>query len=164
MVNNNKDNNHDNQLEIELIKKDISMLIKLSEKMDLTLDKFQQITADLTKLVYLSERRLEEQEKAFDALDNKIEKNNNIRIEAYNEIKGTLAEHKELLEKNQDFTEQNKYSLNILNEKFQDYKTSCEKLREEVSTINIWRYMIMGGIALGVFLLTKAVDVLKLFR
>lgn len=131
------------KMEIELLKKDISSISKLCEKMDVAIDKIQQVASDLSRIVSLQEQKMQIQEKINQEVETILEKQQ--------------KEHKtEIKELNDKIV---KVESAIL-EELQNVK---EDISKKIGVIEAWRYTIMGAIAFGVWLLATVFDLAKLF-
>lgn len=129
------------KVEIELMKKDIGMISKLCEKMDTTIDKLQVVATELSKLVSLQEQKMQAQEHI----------NKEVEVILERQQKEHTTDIKELNQKI-DRTE------NAILHELQKVK---EDLGKKINVIETWRYMIMGGISLAVFLIAQTLDFLK---
>lgn len=131
------------QMEIELLKKDISSISRLCEKMDVAIDKIQQVASDLSRIVSLQEQKMQIQEKINEEVENILEK----------QQKEHKTDIKELNEKI------NKIETTILDE-LQNVK---EDLSKKIGVIEAWRYTVMGAIALATWFVAQALGLAKLF-
>ncbi len=158
----------DQRVEIELLKKDISIMASLCEKFDTTIDKMQEIAANLSKMVSLQEQRLENQEQTTKEMQSVLEMR---RIEHNNDIKELHSRitnvNKELSDK---IEETEKTILQELQEIRKEIKDSHNKenvedksLMKRLEQIEAWKYMLMGGIAVITWVLAKA-DLSAIFK
>ena len=131
------------QMEIELLKKDISSISRLCEKMDVAIDKIQQVASDLSRIVSLQEQKMQIQEKINEEVETILEK----------QQKEHKTDIKELNEKI------NKIETTILDE-LQNVK---EDLSKKIGVIEAWRYTVMGAIALATWFVAQALGLAKLF-
>jgi polyhydroxyalkanoate synthesis regulator phasin len=60
--------------DIELMKRDIGLISKLVEKIDVTIDKLQQVATDIGRIVALQEQKIMSQEKVNDEVDRLLER------------------------------------------------------------------------------------------
>jgi uncharacterized protein YpuA (DUF1002 family) len=133
----------DLDLEVELIKKDISQISKLVDKFDVTIDKLQQVAVDITKIVSIQEQKIQQQDRINSEVEDEardvrrkvddIEKNLSIKL--------TESETKILKE-------------------LQNVKSDLDK---KITALEAWRYMVMGIISVVVFVVSQAVGLAKLF-
>lgn len=138
------EDNFNQKIEIELLKKDVSMISKLCEKMDITIDKLQQVASDISRIVSLQEQKMMVQEKINDEVEKALDR----------QQKDHVKEIKELNDKI-DRTE------NTILDELQKVR---EDLSKKIGVIEAWRYTVMGAIAFGVWLLAQALDLAKLFH
>jgi vacuolar-type H+-ATPase subunit I/STV1 len=138
---NNAVSAYSQKVEIELMKKDIGMISKLCEKMDTTIDKLQVVATELSKIVSLQEQKMQAQEQI----------NKEVEVILERQQKEHTTDIKELNQKI-DRTE------NAILQELQKVK---EDLGKKINVIETWRYMIMGGISLAVFLIAQALNFLK---
>lgn len=133
----------DLDLEVELIKKDISQISKLVDKFDVTIDKLQQVAVDITKIVSIQEQKIQQQDRINSEVEDEardvrrkvddIEKNLSIKL--------TESETKILKE-------------------LQNVKSDLDK---KITALEAWRYMVMGIISVVVFVVSQAVGLAKFF-
>jgi len=158
----------DQRVEIELLKKDVSMITTLCEKFDTTLEKMQDIAFNLSRMVSLQEQRLENQEESTKEIQGVMEMR---RIEHNNDIKELHSRittvNRELSDK---IEETEKTILHELQEIRKEIKDSHKKESVETPTflkrlesIETWRYMMMGGIVVITWILAKS-DIGKIFK
>lgn len=129
------------KVEIELMKKDIGMISRLCEKMDTTIDKLQVVASELSKIVSLQEQKMQAQEqinKEVEAILDRQQKEHTTDIKELNQ-KIDRTEHAIL----------------------QELQKVKEDLGKKINVIETWRYMVMGGISLAVFLIAQTLDFLK---
>lgn len=151
-----------NKMEIELVKKDVMLITRLLERYDATLQKLQDVAIDLSKVVSIQEQKLQMEEKAQLRDSQILQKLKQDTTDDIRELHDKVNAVKSDLTEKIDNTE-----ANILNEIHKLRKDTDDKnigMNNKITAIEIWRYGIMGAIALGVFLLSKAVDVAKLFH
>ena len=158
----------DQRVEIELLKKDVSIMATLCEKFDTTIDKMQEIASNLSRMVSLQEQRLETQEVATKELQSVMEMR---RIEHNNDIKELHSRittvNRELSDK---IEETEKTILHELQEIRKEIKESHTKESQEGSSlmkrlekIEAWKYMMMGGIVVVTWFIAKA-DLSAIFK
>ena len=158
----------DQRVEIELLKKDVSIMATLCEKFDTTIDKMQEIASNLSRMISLQEQRLETQEVATKELQSVMEMR---RIEHNNDIKELHSRittvNRELSDK---IEETEKTILHELQEIRKEIKESHAKESQEGSSlmkrlekIEAWKYMMMGGIVVMTWFIAKA-DLSAIFK
>lgn len=158
----------DQRVEIELLKKDVSIMANLCEKFDATIDKMQEIASSLSRMVSLQEQRLENQEVATKEIQSVMEMR---RVEHNNDIKELHSRittvNRELSDK---IEETEKAIIHELHAIRQEIKESHNKeagkdqsFMKRLEQIESWKYMMMGGIVLITWILAKA-DLSKIFK
>ena len=139
------------RIEVELLKKDVAMITRLCEKMDTTIEKVQQVAADLTRIVSVHESKFTDQDKSNAELEKNVDQNK----------KDNASDIKELHEKidrvNNDLRAKIAQTEGTI-------LAEIQKLKTDINELSSWRYMIMGGVALFVFLFTKGADIIKFFK
>lgn len=143
--------------EIELLKRDVGAISKLCEKMDITIDKLQQVAGDISRIVSLQEQKMQIQDKINEEVEQALERNQKDHLTDIRELNSKINTV------NDDLTRRiNQIEKTILNQ----MEVQTKELSEKIHTINTWRYMIMGGIALAVFLVGQLLDldITKLLR
>lgn len=129
--------------EIELLKRDVGAISKLCEKMDITIDKLQQVASDISRIVSLQEQKMQIQDKINDEVERALEKS---QVDHYSDIRDLNSKI-------------NQTETKILNE----LQKVREDLSKKIGVIEAWRYMVMGAIALATWFIAQALDLAKLF-
>lgn len=145
---------YEQRLDIALIKKDLKNIGNLCEKFDITIDKMQEVASDIAKVVYLQEQKLTQQEKINTEVDSKL-----------NELQKDHT--KDIEDLNRKITAVNIELTNKIDQSqskiVAELQSGRQQLRDEINNINtnlnkkigeidVWRYMVMGGIALAVWI------------
>lgn len=156
----------DYKLDIALMKKDINNITHLCEKMDTTIDKMQDVASNLSKVVYIQEQKITSQEAHNKEVDSKLE---NLQKEHNKDIEEL---HDRISKVNTELTSKIEQSqTHIVSELI----TGRQQLREEINNVNtnlnkkigeidMWRYMVMGAIALAVWLFANLTGLSKIFH
>lgn len=158
----------DQRVEIELLKKDVSIMATLCEKFDTTIDKMQEIASNLSRMVSLQEQRLETQEVATKELQSVMEMR---RIEHNNDIKELHSRittvNRELSDKIEETEKTIIQELHAIRQEIKEsHKTKEDEessLMKRLSQVEAWKYTMMGGIIVITWVLAKA-DLSKFFR
>ena len=154
-------NEIDNRLEIELLKKDVSVVTALLGKFDTTIEKMQEIATSLSRMVSLQEQRIETQEEVTREVQSVLEMR---RLEHNADIKDLHSRittvNRELTEKIADTENKILEELKALREEIKKEKTS---VATKISQIEMWKWMVMGAIALAGWLFGQAINIAKLF-
>lgn len=159
---------YDQRVEIELLKKDISIMASLFEKFDSTLDKMQEIAANLSKMVSLQEQRLENQEQTTKDMQSILEMR---RVEHNNDIKELHSRittvNRELSEKIEDTEKTILKELHDMRKEMKDNAVKDDKnensLANRLSKIEAWKYTVVGGLIVVTWVLAKA-DIGQIFK
>ena len=151
----------DNRLEIELLKKDVVTMSALLAKIDTTIDKVQEIASSLSKMVSLQEQRIEAQETVQKEVQNTLELR---RLEHNNDIKEIYARintvNSELSGK---IEETERTILQELQEIRRELKAEKNNFGSQLKSIEMWKWMVTGGVAIVAWLIAQAINLGKLF-
>ena len=159
----------DQRVEIELLKKDVSIMTSLFEKFDKTIDKMQEIASSLSRMVSLQEQRLDNQEGTTKELQSVLEMR---RLEHNNDIKEL---HSRITTVNRELSDKIEETEKIILQELQEIRkeikeshtTKEEKehipLMKRLESIEAWKYTMMGGIVVITWVLAKA-DLGKFFK
>jgi uncharacterized protein involved in exopolysaccharide biosynthesis len=155
----------DQRVEIELLKKDISIMASLCEKFDTTIDKMQEIASNLSRMVSLQEQRLENQEEATKEIQGVLEMR---RIEHNNDIKELHSRittvNRELSDKIEETEKTILQELHVIRKEIKDSHTREDaSFSKRLAQIEMWKYMVMGGIVVITWILAKS-DIGKIFN
>ena len=146
------------QLEVELIKRDIVTLTHLCEKIDRTIDKLEDVSVTLSRMVSLQEQRLETQEKATKELKSEF-------------IAETRDIHKRINDVQKDLVERiDDIEVRILDE-IQKLRVELSRMEPSPSTdvsnrlsdIEKWRWVLTGGALVVGWLLSHIFDIINFF-
>ena len=147
--------NNNQEIEIELLKRDVNMLSKLCEKMDTTIEKMQQVASDIAKIVSVQEQKFQMQDRLNEEVNRVLDKQQKEHTEDIKELNSKINKVSE------DLTGKIEKTETIIIEAILKIKeelgTFNTNLNNKIGEIDMWRYMIMGGIALGVFILSEIV-------
>ena len=149
-----------NKLEIELLKKDVTVITNLFNKFDVTIDKLQEIASTLSKMVSIQEQRIEAQENITKEIQNALEQR---RMEHNTDIKELhtriSAVNSELTGKIEESEKAILSELKRLREELSGEKVS---LLDRLSAVEGWKWMLTGVFAVVVWLLTR-IDISQFF-
>lgn len=150
----------DNRLEIELLKKDVVTMSALLAKIDTTIDKVQEIASSLSKMVSLQEQRIEAQESVQREVQTtlelrRLEHNNDIK-EIYSRINTVNSELSGKIE------ETERTILQELQEIRRELKAEKTSLGSQLKSIEMWKWMVTGGVAIVAWLVAQAINLGKL--
>lgn len=132
------------QIDIELLKKDVNILTSLCEKLDASIDKMQEIASNLSQLILLQQQRLEIQEKTTKEIESVLEMR---RVEHNTDIKELHSRittvNRELTEKIHETENKILFEIKSLKEELNKDDASTNK---RLFDIESWKWMVMGGI------------------
>lgn len=150
------------KVDIELLKKDVTIMSALLSKFDTTIDKMQEIATSLSRMVSLQEQRLETQEKVTSEVQSILEMrrqehNNNIK-DVYNRINTV---NKELTDKIENTEAKILEELKKIRE---DLTKKDEGFGARLGSIETWKYGIAAIVTFLLFLIANnAINISKLF-
>jgi len=158
----------DSRVEIELLKKDVTIMATLCEKFDTTIDKMQEIASNLSKMVSLQEQRLLTQEETTKDIQGRLEMR---RMEHNAEIKELHSRittvNRELTEKIEDTEKAILEELRAIREDMKkerkNEKEEDTSLSSRISKIENWQYMVIGAVVVITWILAK-VDFSKIAK
>jgi hypothetical protein len=150
------------KLEVGLLKKDIDQITILCEKFDLTIDKLNDLSASMAKMLALHEERIEHQEVEDKTLKDLLELRRQDTVkdikEVHSRITTTDRELSSKIEsmegrlKNQ-IEESNKQTLDAVQKLAEYQKQHHENTTKRLVVLEKWKWMMVGGgIVLGVVL------------
>lgn len=151
---------NNNRIDIELLKKDVEVISNLFNKIDITIDKLQEISTTLSKMVSIQEQRIDAQEV--------ITKEIQITLEARRmEHKSDIRElNSRISSVNKELTEKIEASEKKILEEIVSLRNeltgSNKSVIERLLTVEGWKWMVTGAIAVVVWLLSQ-VNIIKFF-
>jgi chromosome segregation ATPase len=141
------------KLEIELVKRDVTSITKLCERIDGNVEDMKKLTSDISRLVSLQEQKIKMQEDANKDLEKAITDQRNEHDRDVNDLSNRINTV------NRDLTNKIDQTETVI---LSEIKTLKKELTDSIGQINTWRYMVIGGTALAVFLISNFAS--KLFR
>lgn len=153
--------NYNAKIEIELLKKDVTIMANLCEKFDKTIDKMQEIASNLSRMVSLQEQRIETQEKISKEVQTMMELR---RVEHDTDIKELHSRinttNRELSAKIEETENKILHELKSLREEIQKTNNEGSKsdltVMERLAAIESWKYMVVGGIMVATWIMARA--------
>ena len=137
---------YSNKLEIELVKRDVSVISRLCERIDSNVDDMKKVASDLSRIVSLQEQKLQMQEQTNREVESALAQQRTEHDKDVNELSNKINTV------NRDLTNKIEQTESVI---LSEIKTLKKELTDSIGEINTWRYMIMGGIALAVFLVSN---------
>ena len=155
-------NDLDNKIEIELLKKDVTIMTSLMEKFDTTIEKMQEIASSLSRMVSLQEQRLEANELATKEVQSILEMRRQEHRDDIRDLYSRINTVNNVLTEKIEETE--KTILKELHELRQELKGDEKTLGSRLNQIEMWKYGVMAVVGFAVFLITKFIDIAKIFH
>jgi len=150
---------YNSRMEIELLKKDVSVIATLCEKFDTTIDKMQEIASSLSRMVSLQEQRLESAEESTKEMQSVLEMR---RVEHNNDIKEL---HSRITTVNRDLSdkieETEKIILHELQAIREELRNDKSSFSNRINKIETWKYMVVGGLMVATWIAAKS-DITKI--
>ena len=137
---------YSNKLEIELVKRDVSVISRLCERIDSNVDDMKKVASDLSRIISLQEQKLQMQDQTNREVENALTQQRSEHDKDVSELSTKINTV------NRDLTNKIEQTESVI---LSEIKTLKKELTDSIGQINTWRYMIMGGIALAVFLITN---------
>lgn len=139
--------------EVELLKKDITLINDVFKKLDTTIEKLEELTASMTKILSLHEQKLEYHERKDQDLDRLIELR---RTELLNDIKEL---HSRVTTVNRELTTQIEHTETKITSEIKALKEHITQEHKQASNvveqIQRWKWMILGGSAAVMWLISS---------
>lgn len=139
--------------EVELLKKDITLINDVFRKLDTTIEKLEELTASMTKILSLHEQKLEYHERKDQDLDRLIELR---RTELLNDIKEL---HSRVTTVNRELTTQIEHTESKITNEIKALKDHITQEHKQASNvveqIQRWKWMILGGSAAVMWLISS---------
>lgn len=152
------------KLDVELIKKDILVVNDICRKLDTTIEKLEELTVSMTKILSLHEQKLEYQEKRGQELDKLIELR---RTELLADIKEL---HSRVTTVNRELTTQIEQTEQKITEEIKSLKNCITenhgKSSDLFQQVHRWKWSIVGGFIAIVWIISNVnlSAVSKLFK
>ena len=144
----------DSRIDIELLKKDVTIISDLCRKFDTTIDKMQEIASNLSKMISLQEQRIEHQEEISKEVQGILEVR---RMEHNTDIKELHSRittvNRELSDKIELTEKKILDELHCLREELTKEKTS---FGGRLSQIETWKYTVVGALMVITWILARA--------
>jgi molecular chaperone GrpE (heat shock protein) len=166
-------NGKDYRLEIELLKKDVGSVSHLYERMEKSISKLETAANDLSKVSFEQDQRFKHQDTINEDMEKKLEKHIIESDERSKELNKKIESVDDKIDNVKiDLTQKIQQSQTTIVEEMlrgrvelrDEINKITENLNKKIGDIDMWRYMIMGGIALFVFLVGNMSGITKFFR
>ena len=136
----------DLKLDIGLLKKDVEQTDELCHKLSESLSKIQELNVNLMQMITLHEQRHEQHEKAEQELKEDIKELHSRITTVSREINDRIDQVEQHITNRID-----DLRSDLIKHKQQDKKT----ILTELSEVEKWKWMILGGVLMAGFLLGK---------
>ena len=147
------------KIDIELLKKDVTMISSLCTKFDTTIDKMQEIASNLSRMVSLQEQRIVVQEKITQEVQSVLEKRRQEHVEDTKELHSRITTvNRELTQKIDESEKRILAELHSMHTELMAEKTS---FADRLSKIEIWKYTVVGALMIVSWLAAK-IDIIKI--
>lgn len=152
-----------NELNIQVLKlqSDMSQINVLVDRLDVTISKLTEVSTSVSQLLAVQGNRLDQQEKSSNQISYLLEKRKDEMVESYEilhkRITNTEREHKAEVEK---------LETKILDEIKairEENKDMHAALNKKIVELEKWMWVVTGGAAVVGFLLSKVIDLDKIF-
>lgn len=149
----------DLKIDVELLKKDVTMISNLCSKFDTTIDKMQEIASNLSRMVSLQEQRIVVQEKITQEVQGVLEKRRQEHVEDTKELHSRITTvNRELTQKIDESEKRILAELHSMRTELMAEKTS---FADRLSKIEIWKYTVVGALMIVSWLAAK-IDIIKI--
>jgi chromosome segregation ATPase len=149
------DSRSQNQVDIAVIKRDIENIRSTFQQSESAIGRLERVASDISRNASVHEQKINSQDRWISDVERVLEsqrQENNSEIQALNARINTVN--------NELSSKINQTERAILTE-IQQMKFDLSK---KIAEIDMYRYMVMGGIAVVIFFLSKAIDVVKIFN
>lgn len=134
---------NDPRLDIELLKKDILMVNDICKKLDTTIEKLEELTVSMTKILSLHEQRLEYHEKRNEELDKLIELRRNELLSDIKELHSRVTTvNRELTTQLESTKQEITKEIKLLKDCITTQHNNSSHVLEQIQR---WKWMILGG-------------------
>lgn len=147
--------------EIELIKKDVSSLSMVIEKLDVTIDKLADVSNGLNRMISVHEQQITRQDQADKELFQLIEMRRKEATENYEVLHKKMSEQKEKLEGHVEKLFEN--VMTEIKELRQDQVDHHRIMLERVEHLEKWKWFVVGIATAVGFLLAHIPNITNLF-
>lgn len=146
---------YQNKLDIALVKQDLKNIRDTFEQSEEVITRLEQVSNDISRNASLHEQKINTQDKLITDIEKVLDTH---RQESANELQKM---NNRINTVNTELSDKiNKTERTILIEIHQ----MNDDLTKKITEINMYRYMVVGAIALGAFIISKAIDISKLFH
>lgn len=150
----------DIELKLGLLNKDVEQTNEVCDKLSESIEKIQEMNTTMIRMITIHEQRHEQNEKSENEMKEDIKELHSRITTVTRELHERIDQVEKHITSKIDAL---RYDV-LANHKKPGTNITDEKLSEKLANIDQWRWMIMGGIALGAFLLGNSDIIGKLFK
>ena len=147
--------------EVELLKRDFEQLAAITDKLDVAIDKLSSVASSLDRMIAVHENRLEYHDQIDKELFTLIEDRRKEAKEQYETL------HKRMGGMRDEFDSELSNAMKELMAEIKDLKEKDmahhKEVSERLNRLERWRWIVMGAVAFGTFLLLRADLVSQIF-
>lgn len=154
------------RIEIELMKKDLSIITNLYDKFDRALDKMQEIAHNLSQMVTLQTQRLENQEKLIRDFASLLEQRRSETASEFKEVNSRITLVNASLNDKIDVTEKKIFQeLKQIKENLEiEIRTENRSFIERLREVELWKWAVTAVVAFAVWEISTAIDFIDLIK
>lgn len=148
----------DTTVRLALIEKDLSLVHGIFQRLETTLEKISEASSQVQKLLAVHDQRIDERERAEAALFESIERRKDEYARGVEKVSQKMEEmtielKQQVREEMAAVKNQVAESLKQFQESQKDHSDDFDALEERVSTLEKWRWMMVGGGAVVGFII-----------
>ena len=147
--------------EVELLKRDFEQLSAITDKLDVAIDKLSSVAGSLDRMIAVHENRLEYHDQIDKELFTLIEDRRKEAREQYETL------HQRVGRMRDEFDQDLAAAMKELMVEIKDLKERDavfhKEMNERLQRLERWRWIVMGAVAFGTFLLVRADIVAQIF-
>ena len=162
----------DYKLEVELLRRDFDSMSKLYERLDTSIDKMEDVAKEFSQILFKQEHKFQYQDTKNKEIETSLEKHIKESEDTNKELNQKIERvdnklhdiNVELTQKIlQSQTEIVEEMLRGRKELTQEFSKITESVNKKINDIDMWRYMVMGGIAFLVFVIGNISGITTIF-
>jgi predicted nucleic acid-binding Zn-ribbon protein len=139
------------ETELAIVKNEIGQIAHLFSKLEITLEKITNVSTNVSQILAVHERRLQENDLQFESVKNRMEISDGRVKEDIKDL------HSRVTSTSREVEEKMSKEIDKVLDAIQDLKTHMlekdNKLEERIETLERWRWIMVGIlIAAGIFL------------
>ena len=139
--------------EIELIKRDVSSLSMVIEKLDVTIDKLTDVSNGLNRMISVHEQQITRQDQADKELFQLIELRRKESSENYEVLHRKMSDQRDILER--EIEKRFEKVMDELKSLSDEQKEHHKVMMERISEVEKWKWFVVGIAATVGFILAQ---------